>query len=453
MSGWWSGWVCSTCWRAVRIRLIQIAGSIAIFFAAVACFPRSPALTGSSLARFVPVGIGVVAIVAIGRFSDRLRRWVDRRFFREAYNAEQILADLATQVRTIVETQPLLETVSRQISAALHVPRLAILVNSDGVLQPAFAVGYGAIGPVAVPADEASIGTNAQLREALDAELVLPLTANRKLMGVMSLGPKQSEEPFTSSDVRLLETVAGQTGLALENSRLTVQIAAEIADREKRRRELEIAREVQQHLFPQQYPAVKGLEIAGACRPALAVGGDYYDFVVSGGRLGIAIGDISGKGIPASLLMATLRAYLRSQTIHAQLDLGAMMNNLNALVYESSASNRYATFFYAQYDPATRVLDYVNAGHNPPLIFRQSALPVTRLETGGPVIGLLQTCDYEQGRTTLEAGDLLVSFTDGISEAMNGAMEEWGEERLIETVAPLRAQPLPDLIAAHHGRG
>ena len=252
-------------------------------------------------------------------------------------------------------------------------------------------MGYGAIGPVAVPADEASIGTNAQLREALDAELVLPLTANRKLMGVMSLGPKQSEEPFTSSDVRLLETVAGQTGLALENSRLTVQIAAEIADREKRRRELEIAREVQQRLFPQRHPAVKGLEIAGACRPALAVGGDYYDFVVSGGRLGIAIGDISGKGIPASLLMATLRAYLRSQTIHAQLDLRRNDEQSQLPGLRELASNRYATFFYAHYDPATRVLDYVNAGHNPPLIFRQSALPVTRLETGGPVIGLLQT--------------------------------------------------------------
>ena len=161
--------------------------------------------------------------------------------------------------------------------------------------------------------------------------------------------------------------MALQTGLALENSRLTFEIAAEIADREKRKREMEIAREVQQRLFPQTLPVVAGLEVAGACRPALAVGGDYYDFVsLPGGSLGIAIGDISGKGIPASLLMATLRAYLRSQTLQAQQDLPTMIANLNSLVFESSDSNRYATFFYGRYDAVTRVFDYVNAGHNPP---------------------------------------------------------------------------------------
>ena len=220
---------------------------------------------------------------------------------------------------------------------------------------------------------------------------------------------------------------------------------------------MEIAREVQQRLFPQVLPTVAGLEVAGACRPALAVGGDYYDFVsLQGGSLGIAIGDISGKGIPASLLMATLRAYLRSQTIHAQQDLPVMIANLNSLVFESSDSNRYATFFYGRYDPATRVLDYVNAGHNPPMVFRnwgrgsfkEDGLgEVIRLETGGPVIGLLPAWTYEQGSVTLQPGDVFVSFTDGISEAMNGAMEEWGEERLIATVTPACGQPLDDLIA------
>ena len=132
----------------------------------------------------------------------------------------------------------------------------------------------------------------------------------------MSLGPKRSEEPFSPNDLRLLGSVATQTGLALENSRLTLQVGAEIAEREKQRRELEIAREVQERLFPQSYPSVPGLEFAGFCRPAHAIGGDYYDFVpLEGGRLGLAIGDISGKGIPAALLMATLRAFLRGQTV------------------------------------------------------------------------------------------------------------------------------------------
>jgi hypothetical protein len=177
------------------------------------------------------------------------------------------------------------------------------------------------------------------IRDTLDAELVLPLSSNRALIGVMGLGPKRSEEPFTSSDRRLLDAVAAQTGLALENSRLAAEIAAEIANREKAKREIEIAREVQQRLFPQEYPPVPGIVYAGACRPALGVGGDYYDFIpVSAGELGIAIGDVSGKGIPAALLMATLRAYVRAQSVSGDSNLADLMSHLNRLVYESSPS-------------------------------------------------------------------------------------------------------------------
>jgi sigma-B regulation protein RsbU (phosphoserine phosphatase) len=117
------------------------------------------------------------------------------------------------------------------------------------------------------------------------------------------------------------------------------------------------------------------------------------------------------------------------------------MSNLDRLVYESSAPNRYATFFYAEYDASSRTLNYVNAGHNPPMLFRASDGAVSRLDTGGPVIGLIEGCRYAQGRVSLEAGDLLLAYTDGVSEAMNAADEEWGEERLIETVRPHRTAP------------
>src|SRR5205085_8631769 len=173
------------------------------------------------------------------------------------------------------------------------------------------------------------------------------------------------------------------------------------------------------------------------------------------GEVGIALGDTSGKSIPASLLMPARRAYLRSQTIQTQQDLPAMIANLNSLVFESSDSNRYATFFFGRYDPTTRVLDYVNAGHNPPMVFRNAGQSlstevsrgeVIRLDTGGPVIGLLPAWSYEQGSVTLQPGDLFVAVTDGISEAMNSEMEEWGEEQLIATVMPACVQGLDDLI-------
>jgi len=179
---------------------------------------------------------------------------------------------------------------------------------------------------------------------------------------------------------------------------------------------------------------VPGLEYAGYCRPALGVGGDYYDFVKVGEQLGIAVGDVSGKGIPAALLMASLQASLRAQAISTPTDLATLMSRLNALIYEASPANRYATFFYGQYDPATRGLSYVNAGHNAPMVFRREGSELLRVDGGGPVIGLLPSAEYRQCGLGLQPGDVLVGYTDGISEAMNPEDEEWGEDRLADAV-------------------
>jgi phosphoserine phosphatase RsbU/P len=426
------------------LRAVQLVISSATLAGAFVLASRSVGFASQA----VFIGVGLVIVVLIRRFSDTLRERVDRRFFREAYDADQILSDLADNVRTMVETRPLLETLTHRIAQALHVPRVAILLNEGGQLVPAYAVGIPEMPAVSIPAGswaQPDGDAERRVRATFDSELLLPLSLNQKLVGVMSLGAKRSEEPYSPSDLRLLGSVATQAGLALENSRLNTQITLEIAEREKRRRELEIAREVQERLFPQSYPSVQGLELAGACRPAAAVGGDYYDFVpLEAGRLGVAIGDISGKGIPAALLMATLRAFLRGQTVRGRADLASLIADLSGLVYESSASNRYATFFYAEYDPASRRLVYVNAGHNQPVVLRggaSSPAEVVRLDAGGPVIGLLPECDYTQGEVQLGEGDLLVAFTDGVSEAMNAAQEEWGEAQLLPVLQQIRCEP------------
>jgi sigma-B regulation protein RsbU (phosphoserine phosphatase) len=161
--------------------------------------------------------------------------------------------------------------------------------------------------------------------------------------------------------------------------------------------------------------------------------------LLSDGSLALALGDISGKGISAALLMASLRASLRSIASLQQGDLAALIGNVNNLVYESSTSNRYATFFYAEYDPSTSLLTYVNAGHNPPYILRgKKAIP---LDATGIVVGLLPNADYEQVTIPMHAGDVLLTYTDGISEAMNYQDEEWGEDRMIASVRQLLAQP------------
>jgi len=440
--------------------ILQILLSSALFIVVVV-FLTSHTLGSVSTVALLSAGLWGIFLLRGG--TQRLAVWIDRRFFRDAYNADQILTGLADQVRTIVDTQALLETVTHRIVDSLHVPRVAVFLDGSGPYRAAFAIGYGGLPAVLFADNSATVRMLKseqqpvriyfddpdawiyQLREmsrderemlaTLRTELLLPLCIKDDLIGFLALGQKLSEEPYSTTDLRLLSSVATQTALALQVARLTSAMTQEIAHRERLNRELEIAREVQEHLLPQQLPPVAGLDYCGCCRPAREVGGDYYDFLsLPNGKLGIAIGDISGKGIGAALMMANLQASLRAHasTVH---DLAELMGSVNNSLCEASSANRYATFFFGQYDPATRRLSYVNAGHNPPAVLRRSAdgIQTRRLEDGGPVIGLLRDGLYEQGCLALAPEDVVVLFTDGVSESMNSRDEEWGEARLIES--------------------
>lgn len=246
-----------------------------------------------------------------------------------------------------------------------------------------------------------------------------------------------------------------RSGILVNVYKAVSTLAEEAVSNAKLEREFQIAREVQERLFPQTLPKIDGIEISAHCRPAHAVGGDYYDLIdirdvsaaelthAPGGkpssetndcvRLGIAIGDISGKGMPAALLMASLHASLRGQVLSGAGDLGTKMANVNRLLYDASQSNRYATFFYAELECTSRKLHYVNGGHNPPAVLRKEygVWHVFRLGDGGPVVGLLPGAVYTEQASQLLAGDVFVAFTDGISEATDASDDEWGEDRLI----------------------
>ncbi len=420
--------------------------------------------------KITTIAVGLAVVFLTRRGTDRLRAWTDRRFFREAYSAEQVLSELSEEARKFVETKPLLETVTQRVSETLHVPHAAVLLESNGRYCVAETVGGSPPPESCLPAGAKTIehlrSTNrpavvylddpqSWLRQAttdecdrlkkLDAQLLLPMAGREQLLGVMVLGPKLSEEPYSRTDLQLLQSVATQTGLALENSQLLAAMAIEVAHRERLNREIEIAREVQERLFPQDYPPIAGIDYCGRCRPAQAVGGDYYDFVIgTRDTLGIAIGDVSGKGISAALLMASLQASLRGQSIAGVHDLAALMHNINLLVHEASAANRYATFFYGEYHLVQRRLEYVNAGHNPPMVLRGDQ--VIRLEAGGPVVGLLKQARYQQARCDLEPGDVLIAFTDGVSEAMTAEGDEWGEERFIKAAQECRQLGAAEII-------
>ena len=418
---------------------------------------------------------GTALIFGLRNLAERASTWMDRKFFREAYDAEIILTELSSSVASMRDVRMLVETVARRIASSLHISQVAVLLDRDGKFQPVYAMGYGEGIEVEFPRSASTLKLLRQMGSSpsriyfddpqswvhgappseqnmlqqLRAEILLPVTLKSRMLGLISLGPKRSEAPYSRIDLQLLGAVASQTGLALENAELTESIRREIAQRERLDRELEIAREVQQRLFPQILPTVRGLDFAGYCRPALGVGGDYYDFIrLPEDCLGVAIGDVSGKGIAAALMMASLQASLRGQIISPCPSLAQMIQHVNHLVFEASATNRYATFFYAQYDPTTQIIHYVNAGHNAPMVYRKngSESAFHRLETGGTVVGLFADSPYQEGSLELERGDLFVGFTDGISEAMDGLDEEFGEDRLMETIRQCEARSAAEIV-------
>jgi sigma-B regulation protein RsbU (phosphoserine phosphatase) len=291
--------------------------------------------------------------------------------------------------------------------------------------------------------------------------------------------------------------------LAIENSQLVRQMAEE----ERLRHELEVATQVQRRLFPET-PELETLELCGVCLPARGVGGDYYDFLsFDDGRIGVAVADVAGKGVSAALLMSIVQASLRSQAPSVDSELTELVASMNSLLFRSTGPNGYASFFYAQFDERSKLFTYVNAGHNPPILVRRhSAIESARqgrgsgtesqniskmavaaslvgesheisseladerarygregssntlddvqerispLVTGGMVIGLFEDCPYQQETIQLGPGDLIVAYTDGVTEAINRDAEEFSEARLRSLVASsahLAAEELSQVI-------
>ncbi len=438
------------------IRLTIIAG---LLFYAFRIGGNTSLNTPQRLTRF-SVAIGAAFLLA--RAFVPLLAWVDRRFFREAVDTERLLNELHTTVVRIVNERELLETVATRVSEALHVPCVAALVPVNGHFVAAHVIGCqmeaklpsggrliervrGGVQSIAQlkvhAADEAG------LLDPLSTELLLPLAAQERLLGVLSLGPKQSEEPYSPADLRLLTSVATHAGLALENSRLASAVAEEAAQRERIHREIEIAREVQERLLPREGPKVPGLDYAGLCRPALTIGGDYFDYLrTPTGEIGFALGDIAGKGVPAALLMASLQASLRGLTAGGVADLRELMAKLNTLVYEATPKNRFATFVYVLYAPETRRARLCSAGHNASVLVRNGQVEWIRPK--GIALGLTRQTAYEQVEIALEPGDRLILYTDGITEARDAAGEEYGEARLAELAVGLGELSAEDSLRA-----
>jgi serine phosphatase RsbU (regulator of sigma subunit) len=278
-------------------------------------------------------------------------------------------------------------------------------------------------------------GATFEVCAVLRPELLVPMLGRSgDLEGLLVLAMRLSEEPYSSEDRALVGAAAAQAGLTLENIRLAEAMARQLDAGRRRARELEIAKAVQAKLLPQSAPILTTLDYAGRCIQARSIGGDYFDFISVGeGRFAFVLADISGKGISAALLMASLQASLRAQYTVAPADVRAVLCTVNRVFYGSTATNHYATLFFGVYDETTRVLQYANCGHLPPIL-RRSTGRLDRLQPTATVIGLFDEWDCRTAETTLAPGDTLVVFSDGASEAVNAADEEFGEERLAAIV-------------------
>jgi sigma-B regulation protein RsbU (phosphoserine phosphatase) len=256
--------------------------------------------------------------------------------------------------------------------------------------------------------------------------LAVPLVVKSELKGILIIYNKKDGKKFSEEDQRLLAIIAAQSAQVVENARLYEEEQALLRMQE----EVRLASQIQMDLLPKKTPTVPGYDVAGRSVPAQVVGGDYFDFIsINNNRVVVCVGDVSGKGLPASLLMAHLQATLRAQ---ASMDVPVRecVERSNTLLFDSTSSEKFVTLFYGVLDTEKHIFTYSNAGHNHPYVIAARGGTQT-LEVGGPVLAVLPKFPYEQASVSLEVGDTLVMFSDGVTEAFDRNDGQFGEERLL----------------------
>ena len=458
--------------RSVRYVLVQRGFIVLLFVIAavtIAVFTRIfsqflPA--GSNLGMGLSAVFGIFLVWTSAPLVKHVTGQIDRAFFRSAYDARQILEDLASKSRTVTSRSELAGLLEQRLQQALQpVFQVLYLENNRGRLEvehgkvapgletlsgdmPLLATLAERGDPFELPPPKSGDGEPFSMFLGMGAECLVPILGRQTgLAGLLVLGGRLSEEPYSGEDRRLLASAASQAGVALENIGLAEKMAERMEAERRSQQEMEIARQVQSKLLPQKMPPLRTLDYAGECIQARAVGGDYYDFLDLGpGRVGFVLADIAGKGISAALLMANLQANLRSQYAVALENLRQLLESVNRLFYESTEPSKYATLFFATYDDSTRCLRYVNCGHNPPVLLHREG-KIQRLAGTATVLGLFESWQCSVAQVQLEAGDLLVMFTDGITEAMDANNAEFGEARLLETLQVNQALQPRELLS------
>uniref|UniRef100_A0A832I116 PPM-type phosphatase domain-containing protein n=1 Tax=Eiseniibacteriota bacterium TaxID=2212470 RepID=A0A832I116_UNCEI len=410
----------------------------------------------------------VIALVLFQPALARLEEMLDRMLLRDPSDYRNVLRQLGSELQTTIDLEVLLSRTIRTLADALLLRRAHIVAfTRDGMVAHA---GAGealtdahiarlravlprvhartAVHRTAEPIEGLRPEERAFVARDLGMELLVPLAWRADLVGAILLGPKLTGTRFTSEDVQLLQSLAGQVSVSLQNG-LLLRDRVAVARFEQ---ELNLARQIQRESLLSEFPPVPRCDVHAVYIPSRQVGGDFYDVVedANGAHL-VAIADVSGKGVPAALLSSMLQASLRTLAGTGE-PLARILAHMNALLYRSTAHHQFATFFLARVDGARLALSFSNAGHNWPVVVRPNGERVF-LERGGAPLGILEDMRFEEGQVDLAPGDRVVLYTDGISEATNADGEQFGEARLCAYVSSLPldlpARDVAERVIAH----
>jgi serine phosphatase RsbU (regulator of sigma subunit)/anti-sigma regulatory factor (Ser/Thr protein kinase) len=277
--------------------------------------------------------------------------------------------------------------------------------------------------------------------------MVVPLVTQGELIGLLNLGPRLSDQEYSPDDRRLLESLAAQVAPAVKVGQLVREQEAEVRARERLEQELEVARLIQQNFLPKELPDLPGWRVAAYYRPARTVGGDFYDFIeLPGGLIGLVVGDVTDKGVPAAMVMAATRSVLRAAA-QRLLEPGTVLQRINETLCSEIPPNMFVTCLYGVLDPATGLLRYANAGHNLPIV--QAAGGVSELRATGMPLGLMPGMSYEEREAVLAPGSSVLLYSDGLTEAHDPGREMFGTGRVRERLAAgnVADELIADLLA------
>ncbi len=385
---------------------------------------------------------------------------------KKAIEELSVINDLALAISVSLDPQEIMQTIIRRSLRAIHAEQGVITLVEQQSVDPMktlvramatsteheqFHLHQALLGWMHLnkkPMLMNDPGNDARFRgvkwdQSIKSLLCVPMMTKSALKGVLTVYNKKDGAAFTEDDQRLLAIIAAQSAQVVENARLNEQEKQFM----KMQEEVRLAAKIQAELLPKESPTISGYDIAGRSIPAQVVGGDYFDFIpMDDERIAICLGDVTGKGLPASLLMANVQATLRSQSI-IQTSAKNCVERSNAFLHQSTSAEKFVTLFYGILDFNNNTLSFSNAGHDHPFLFQGDREPI-RLKTGGIMLGMMEVFPFEEEALSLASDAVIVMYSDGIAEAMNPKQEQFGEQRIGEVIREHRHMPAAGIIDA-----